>query len=974
MSMNVAFSSPETAVVAKRHADALRAKQLEAWKKRQAEETPTDLSSRTNTIKFPGSVALLSAATEGDEEDLKEQLARGVHPDSANADGLTALHQVCIDDRPHLAEVLLNAGANVNAQDNEKWTPLHAAASCGMIAVVKTLLQHGADVAAINVDNQTPLDLAQDCDDDNYDVIRVLRNEMKARAINDETLRQLKAVGAEQMLSDVQKKVEKGEDINLPFGEDLATLLHIASANGYYEVVDFLIKQGAKLDPQDRDLWTPLHAAVHWNNKAVAQRLIDAGADVFARTLIGETIRDLVDEEDFSMHALVNSVLLQDNVHGDTRFYSDTDDGEFTDEEESSIEVLAQQEQQEKAQKPSVNSNTSNDSTSDSDLELHNEKNNDNTTPSVPDHEADIDQLTAKQQGDEEDDQDDEESHDNSHDNSHEDASESQIALLVRKPTLPPKPKNKKRSPSPSRRATGSSSSIGTNTSKLPERSSTSSIDPKGSNSSLVAPAITVNEPKRATPKLLRESIHSSTSSLLSVPDEMDCPNDAFDPVETDSKSSATKGSVVRRLSRKTSSSDRLDPMRRRRSSILRSGSKEKSELATSDRMQERIALGMEDPHSLVPSPRRVRALSRGSKTRGLDKRSASTSNALATQPKQRVVRGARSMPNLSPGSRPIRPAPPPPTHIHKKSNSATAITSTTNSHKPTGNGGRRASAQSILTASARRRTDLGPQPQRRSSRDASPTPGGNPTTPAKHKLPSSPDNFQTPLTTPASKQAPKKSLVPLLEANAKEPHDSERQPRSTERDSSPHRETTPSPRRRLGRRREARKPTAYCGPNMEDVRKVADEQRRQKEGSRSPSPSRSISPSPCSSPLSHSQAEHSPVIHKKLPSVVHAAAHQLRENQEKLQGYLKQHDETYKQIMLLIENSKTIAENAAKELEDRSELVQKLLKTQATNTSHVSNSATNLEAAFKELSVVNARLKRAEAENAELQRKLAKC
>jgi protein phosphatase 1 regulatory subunit 16A len=39
-----------------------------------------------------------------------------------------------------MMKLLLEFGANVNAEDSEKWTPLHAAATCGHLHLVKYLI------------------------------------------------------------------------------------------------------------------------------------------------------------------------------------------------------------------------------------------------------------------------------------------------------------------------------------------------------------------------------------------------------------------------------------------------------------------------------------------------------------------------------------------------------------------------------------------------------------------------------------------------------------------------------------------------------------------------------------------------------------------------------------------------------------------------------------------------------------------
>lgn len=38
-----------------------------------------------------------------------------------------------------MVEFLVNAGADINRQDNEGWTPLHATSSCGYV-LIKTKL------------------------------------------------------------------------------------------------------------------------------------------------------------------------------------------------------------------------------------------------------------------------------------------------------------------------------------------------------------------------------------------------------------------------------------------------------------------------------------------------------------------------------------------------------------------------------------------------------------------------------------------------------------------------------------------------------------------------------------------------------------------------------------------------------------------------------------------------------------------
>jgi len=49
--------------------------------------------------------------------------------------------QCCVSDATAMICILLDAGADVNSRDFEQWTPLHAAAACGRIALCKCLCE-----------------------------------------------------------------------------------------------------------------------------------------------------------------------------------------------------------------------------------------------------------------------------------------------------------------------------------------------------------------------------------------------------------------------------------------------------------------------------------------------------------------------------------------------------------------------------------------------------------------------------------------------------------------------------------------------------------------------------------------------------------------------------------------------------------------------------------------------------------------
>ena len=64
--------------------------------------------------------------------------------------------------------------------------------------------------------------------------------------------------------------------------------LHVAAANGYVEVALYLLSKNCKVDIQDIDGWTPLHAAAFWEEVDLIELLGAHGADFKLRTFSGE--------------------------------------------------------------------------------------------------------------------------------------------------------------------------------------------------------------------------------------------------------------------------------------------------------------------------------------------------------------------------------------------------------------------------------------------------------------------------------------------------------------------------------------------------------------------------------------------------------------------------------------------------------------------------------------------------------------
>ncbi|XP_061714981.1 protein phosphatase 1 regulatory subunit 16A isoform X3 [Cydia pomonella] len=271
-----------------------RMQQLKLWQQREKEwarsRAKREKSTKRN-IYFSDSVMLLEAAARNDIDEVRRLLSRGVTPDATNEDGLTALHQCCIDNNEAMMRLLLDNGANVNAEDSEKWTPLHAAATCGNLNLVRILIQRGANLLAVNGDGNMPYDI---CEEER--TLDAIESAMAERGVTQRLIDETRAATEMKMLMDVAELAKEGVDLDEPRDNQGATLLHIASANGYLKVVEFLLEHRAATDVVDHDTWRPVHAAACWGHLEVLEMLVQYGADLNVRNKHDETPADICEE------------------------------------------------------------------------------------------------------------------------------------------------------------------------------------------------------------------------------------------------------------------------------------------------------------------------------------------------------------------------------------------------------------------------------------------------------------------------------------------------------------------------------------------------------------------------------------------------------------------------------------------------------------------------------------------------------
>ncbi|XP_041652642.1 protein phosphatase 1 regulatory subunit 12A isoform X2 [Cheilinus undulatus] len=271
-----------------------RQDQLQRWLGSETDQTESEAreslsgsGTRRAKVRFAQGAVFMAACSAGDREEVAALLRQGADINHANIDGLTALHQACIDENAEMVQFLVESGSDVNRGDNEGWTPLHAAASCGFIQIAKYLIEHGAHVGAVNSEGELPLDVATE------DAMeRLLKAEIKKQGIDVDRARKEEE---RIMLQDAEAVLAGGGTLT-PHPNTKATALHVAAAKGYIEVLKVLLQCEVDVDGRDVDGWTPLHAAAHWGQEEVCSLLADNMCDMGAVNNVGQTPLDVADE------------------------------------------------------------------------------------------------------------------------------------------------------------------------------------------------------------------------------------------------------------------------------------------------------------------------------------------------------------------------------------------------------------------------------------------------------------------------------------------------------------------------------------------------------------------------------------------------------------------------------------------------------------------------------------------------------
>uniref|UniRef100_A0A7S1ULV4 Uncharacterized protein n=1 Tax=Grammatophora oceanica TaxID=210454 RepID=A0A7S1ULV4_9STRA len=241
----------------------------------------------------------IARATPGYLEKLKEMIAEGqVDPEEdPHVDGVTALHVAAQGGHLDTVKYLLELGASVAVEDDEKRTALTLAIKGNHGETASTLVEAGADPNTKYVDEEgTTHNLLMDAIIvENVDFAKLLIEKGADLYYTDErsvsTLLQSSHRGLTEVVELLLSKHDPKKNsvyIDQPSDDGVSPFI-AAGSEGHTDIVKLLIKAGASVNGVDKDGTTAIMAASARGHKEAVQAMLEAGADVNMQNDDGHT-------------------------------------------------------------------------------------------------------------------------------------------------------------------------------------------------------------------------------------------------------------------------------------------------------------------------------------------------------------------------------------------------------------------------------------------------------------------------------------------------------------------------------------------------------------------------------------------------------------------------------------------------------------------------------------------------------------
>jgi ankyrin repeat protein len=220
---------------------------IQSAKERSNEILKQIQSAKAERSDYVAPTSLQEAAKTGDLVALKNLLAKGADVNGKDNTGVSALIWAAAQGQGPAAEFLLTNGAAVDAMTEDRSTTLHFAARNGEANVVRLLLKNGAKANAQTASGATPLHLA--VKNGSVEIVQALLDGgAEVNLADHDGHTAIYYAASKGDVATVTLLVNRKANVNVVSREPQPprTPLLIAAWNKHAEVVDLLVKNGAK--------------------------------------------------------------------------------------------------------------------------------------------------------------------------------------------------------------------------------------------------------------------------------------------------------------------------------------------------------------------------------------------------------------------------------------------------------------------------------------------------------------------------------------------------------------------------------------------------------------------------------------------------------------------------------------------------------------------------------------------------------
>ena len=238
---------------------------------------------------------LMLAAELSDRAMTNILLEAGAQVNATGRGGTTALHFAALTADPDVVQALIDAGGSIEQACRRGQLPLHYAAGNPDISVAKLLIEAGAEVDARDNTLRTALHLA--IATNNLAVGELLLSshaDAGAAMAGGNTPLHEAARLDENARPWVDMLLQKEVDV-LAENDANETAFHLAAVNHQVEILEPLFADGINLEQETYGGKTYLHLAAMGGHLEMVQSLVDKGADIHAQSHSGRTALELAD-------------------------------------------------------------------------------------------------------------------------------------------------------------------------------------------------------------------------------------------------------------------------------------------------------------------------------------------------------------------------------------------------------------------------------------------------------------------------------------------------------------------------------------------------------------------------------------------------------------------------------------------------------------------------------------------------------